>query len=202
MRKIFIAMLCISLFSCNSQQEPQQNNVPEALQENNTTKEISFSKKRAPENLVEELYEEKLQKTPDLQMLENKISELAGRYGDSTVSFGLFKTKNEAYFSNAKSFLAGRMPDSLLQKEAEALLTKAENDYKNSIAGLSVLENTISGNNISIDDRHNMLKLVVSLAMMKQYQKENLPSPKPLQHVIAEQNGLMNNLDKTIAQNK
>lgn len=194
-----LLVLCMACSnpSRNQQQEPEQS-VPEALQENKNTKGMS---KRAPENLVEELYEEQRSSDSSLQQMEESLEQLQEAIPDSLRDFHLFDGKNSSYFRQAEAFTLG-IRDSLLKKETAAWLEQAENAYIQNTASLNALKNAIGNNSLSLTDRHNILKLMVSLTMMKRYQRENRPQQQPLESLSRNQQRLISALDATIQKNK
>lgn len=85
MKKIFASLSLLILISCTSRKENNtepQDNVPEALQGNKESELVSY-KKRAIEDLVEELYREKVGSTPSLQAIEKMIGKLKDAGEDS-----------------------------------------------------------------------------------------------------------------------
>lgn len=202
MRQLHFVMLLVLCMACsnpsrNQQQEPEQS-VPEALQENKNTKGMS---KRAPENLVDELYEEQRSGDSSLQQMEESLEKLQEAIPDSLRDFHFFDGKNTSYFRQAEAFTL-RIRDSLLKKETAAWLEQAENAYIENTASLNALKNAIGNNSLSLTDRHNILKLMVSLTMMKRYQRENRPQQQPLERLSRDQQRLISALDAAIQKNK
>lgn len=203
MKKIF-AFLCLLIWvSCTSRKENStqpQNNVPQALQDNKENELVSF-KKRATEDLVEELYREKAGSTPALQAIEKMIDKLRDAGEDSLEIYRDFKMKNEQFYNSANRYL-GAVNDSLLRKEIEVVLEKSMTAYKNKISGLNNLEAIVNEKSASIHDRHTILMILISLGMIGDYQQVNMPSSKPVQSVIDNYSQLIQKMDSVISKNK
>ena len=200
MKKIFASLSLLILISCTSRKENNtepQDNVPEALQES----ELVSYKKRAAEDLVEELYREKVGSTPSLQAIEKMIGKLKDAGEDSLQIFRDFKIKNKHYYSSASSHL-GFVKDSLLRKEIEAILEKSMTAYNDKISGLNNLEAIVNEKSVSIHDRHTIIMILISLGMISDYQQGNLPSSKPVKSVIDNYNQLVQKMDSVISKNK
>lgn len=204
MKKILIPFCLLILTSCTSRKENStaiQNDIPEALQNNNESKIISLSKRSYDNDLVEELYQEKVRSAPALQQIETMHDIMNDAKKDSLEVFHDFMGKNQQYYSSAKRHLDG-LKDSLLKREIETLLEKNRTAYNNKIAGLNELAAVLDSKTGSADDRHRVLMLLISLAMMSEYQDKNLPSQKPIESVISNYDQLIQKMDSVISKNK
>lgn len=205
MKKILIPFCLLLFISCTPRKENKdtpQADVPKALQENKDGSLISYSKRGSYDrDLVEELYKEKVKSTPGLQVIEKLIDELNDAENDSLEVYNEFKSKNQQYYGFANSHL-NRIKDSLLKKEIETVLEKNTAAYNNKIAGLYDLVTTLSRKSGSTGDRHTILMILISLEMMNEYQRKNLPSPKPIESVISNYNVLIQKMDSVIGKNK
>src|SRR5688572_7715709 len=185
MKTIFASLCLLVLTSCTSRKENStqpENNVPEALQDNKESELVSF-KKRAPEDMVEELYREKARLTPALQAIEKMVDKLKDAGEDSLEIYRDFKIKNEQYYNSANRHL-GSVKDSLLRKEIEAVLERSMARYNNKVSGLNNLEAIVNEKSASLHDRHTILMILISLRMINDYQQVNMPSSRPVQSVI------------------
>jgi len=203
MKKVLFLIYVLVLISCTSRKENNattQNNVPEALQDNKENKLVSFSK-RGADDLVEELYKEKVKSTPALQTIETLIYKLSEAENDSLEVYNAFKAKNQQYYSSANSHL-NSIKDSLLKKEIESVLEKNTLAYNNKISGLKNLVTNLNAKSASAGDRHTILMILISLGMMNEYQDKNLPSKKPIESVISNYNTLIQKMDSVIGKNR
>ena len=203
MKKLLASFCVLMLLSCSNRKErnsSQQTNVPEALQENKESKSIGF-KKRGSEDILEELYEEKVKSTPVLQDIEAMIDRLKGSHNDSLEVYNDFNAKNLQYYNSARSHLSS-VKDSLLEKEIKTVVERSIAEYDNKISRSKNFVTILNSKPGSVNDRYTVLKVLVSLDMMKEYQEKNIPSPKPIESVINNYNNLIQKMDSVISKNK
>ena len=199
MKSIYILLLAIFI-SCNSERtDPQQNNIPEALQDNKQSSKAIFSK-RGWDDLVEELYNEKLQKDHELNKIDKLYKELRETKVDSLGEFDKYEEKNKSYYSSADLHLK-KIQDSSLKKELETILLNSRSRYEQKLNHWRSLEETLNLASLNASDRYNAVKLLISLSMIGSYQ-EALPSSKPIESVISSYNKLNTKLDAVIKKNK
>jgi hypothetical protein len=182
---LFTSML---FFSCNNSERPapenKQQETPKALQTDNGSSESSFlSKKRGPGDLVEELYNELLEKNAALHTLEHGIEKLKDDSKDSADLFNTFDDKNDSYYNSATAHL-GSIKDSALKERIRLLVTNSLSRYKSKTAAYNNLLTAIAAKDVNLDDLHVVLKLTQTLGMIEQYQTGSLPSTKPLENTI------------------
>jgi len=205
MKKILLPLCILVFLSCTSRKENRttaQADVPKALQDNKESSLISISKRGSYDHdLVEELYKEKVKSTPALRAIETLIDKLNHAEDDSLQVYDEFKAKNQQYYSSATSHL-NSIKDSLLKKEIESVIERNTMGYNNRISGLHDLVSNLNGKSGSADDRHTILMILISLGMMNEYQGKNLPSPKSIESVINDYNGLIQKMDSVISKNK
>lgn len=194
--------VCLFIFiSCNDKKDdPAQNNVPEALQDNNKKSSIVSYSKRGRGDLVDELYKEKLESTPGLLAIDKLYHNLGENKLDSLEEFNNYSQKNDEYYKSTDLHLK-RIKDSLLKKEIETILTNSINQFNARSGRLSALKEALVRAEVSTDDRYEVVKLLVTLRMMELYQ-DNLPSSKPIESVIGSYNDLNKKLDSVINKNK
>jgi len=196
MKKIIYlpAFILLSFISCNQRDNevPTSPGTPEALQEKSGSYDIGLSKSRYQEDLVESLYGELLEKSPELKALEKTIAGLNDQRSDSAVVFGKFDSKNTAYY-NATQQHIDRITDSSLRLRVKTIIDNSLNNYDKNISRHKNLISMISSRDMTLGNLHIVLKLVKTLPMIEKYQAENMPSAKPLERVIR-------NYDKAIQQ--
>jgi hypothetical protein len=202
MRYYLLLIVFLIAFACSSDKQKENHPepaVPEALQDH---KKSSFiSKQRSPDDLVNELYEEKLNQSAELQVIERKIKELREARVDSTDGFHVFKNKNLHYYQSAETN-RNSIHDSLLKNEINAALNRSKLSFENKIANLEKIDSLLDKKSIATSDRHLVLKLFISLGMIEQYQKDNMPSAKPMTGVVTNYDKLIFKLDSAIMRNQ
>lgn len=182
MRKQIITAVFILavLASCNSsrKQENPEPETPKALEDKSTSYEIVS--KRGYDDLVESLYNELTDKTPELKKLEDKIDDLHKSKNDSTELFDKYNQKNQSYFSSANSHLE-RITDSLLRDKMKLLIAGSLSKYNSLISRHTDLLKSIDAKNLTLSDLHIILKITKTIPLIEKYQKDKLPSAKPLE---------------------
>jgi hypothetical protein len=204
MKKILAPLCLFMLLSCTTKKEkdiPPQTNVPKALQVNKDNKSIGFGKRSFDNDILEELYEEKLKTTPVLKEIEAMMNKLSQTRNDSLEVYNDFNSKNLQYYNSAERYLS-RVKDSLLQSEIKIVLRRSIAEYDNKMSGLNNLVSILNKKPGSVDDRFIILKILISLAMIKEYQQGNIPSSKPVQAAIHDHDELIQKMDSVIRKNK
>lgn len=93
-----------------------QTDTPQALQDNrHSTKSYGRSS-----NLIEELYQELVEKTPALQKLEDDIQALQPKVSDLNGLFHKYDSKSYSYYSDA-SYSVKPISDSVLKAKINSL---------------------------------------------------------------------------------
>ena len=172
--QIIISTLIILTFaSCKNSSAPnnQKQETPKALQDKSTSYEISYS--RGTEDLVHSLYNELLEKTPELKQLENEIDNIVQNKIDSTKLFGSFNGKNQAYYQSANGHVE-KIKDSVLKNKMKLVLENGLAKYNSSILAHTNLLKTIDTQQLSISDLHTVLKITRTMQLIEKYQKWGL----------------------------
>ena len=187
MKFIYFSFLIISIVfsSCNNKQalpESKPEETPKALQSNNESSGGSYvSKKRYDNDLVEELYNELLEKKAALSSLEKGIEKLKDNKKDSAQLFNTFDSKNNSYYSSANMHIDA-IKDSAVKEKIKGIIDNSLSKYKTKIAAHNNIIAAINTKDITLDDLHIVLKLTETVSMMEQYQANGLPSTKPLEN--------------------
>lgn len=181
------AILVLTLVSCHNKrvQNPPSPQTPKALKDQNSFQIIS--KRGHGVDLVESVYDELVSKDATLKRLEVNIDDLKNSKEDSTESFNKFDEKIASYFSSAKGNVSA-IKDSLLRAKMKVLIATNLATYHARMAPHNELLKALSKNEISISDLHRVLKIVRTLPVIEKYQQDNLPSTKPLEAFIKQQN--------------
>ncbi|MFH6946229.1 hypothetical protein [Flavobacterium sp. FlaQc-50] len=185
MLKIFTVLSLVLLTSCRENESTDRNNKePKALQE----KSIDLGSLRSGNNLVDDLYQELVNKSPELKVLENELDELNTR--DTTDIFYDYDQKSDAYYGSANNYI-NTINDSVMKQKILNLLHKNQEKYVSRKAELENLIKTIHKKRIEIKDYHNALKIVLTLPLIEEYQKQHLPSKSPFEKMIEKENQLL-----------
>ena len=94
------------------------------------------------------------------------------------------------------------MKDSLLEKEIKSILERSITEYDNKMSRLNNFVAVLDKKPVSVNDRYSVLKVLISLGMMKDYQQKNMPSSKPVEGIIYNYDRLIQKMDSVISKNK
>lgn len=185
MIRICTLLSLILLTSCRENETVNRNNEePKALQE----KSINIGRFRSGDDLVEDLYQELVAKSPELKALENELSELNPR--DTTDIFYNYDEKSNDYYRFADSY-ANVIRDTVMKKKILNLIKESEEKYVSEKADLENLVSSINKKRMQINNYHNALKIVLTIPLIEQYQKQHLPNKSPFVKVIEKENQLL-----------
>ena len=199
MKSIYIFFLAIFI-SCNPKRtEHQQNNIPETLQDNKKSSATIFSK-RGFDDLVDELYKEKLEKDPSLRKIAKDYQDLKENKSDSLNEFNSYEEKNNNYYSSADRHLK-EIQDSSLNNEISAIVTSSKNRFIQKTSYLNSLEKKLNKESITTTDRYAAIKILITLDMIESYQDVN-PWAKPIESILNQFRVLNTKLDSVIKKNK
>ena len=136
-------------------------------------------------DLVESLYTELVEKTPELKKLGRAIDDLERKVRDSSEVFDTYDAKNKSYYAAAKIHLS-QIRDSVLRDRINILIEKSLTHYESSTQANKALIRAIGEKKSDLSDLHTVLKISRTLPLMEKFQKENLASTKGLKTVLKE----------------
>ncbi len=187
----FTLILIFITFSSCMDSNPLDDNrqeTPQALEEHSSSGEY-LSKSRGVD-ILESLYDDLAEKTPELKKLELEIDNLKKSKEDSTYSFDQYNGKNQAYFNAANSHLE-KIKDSLLRDKMRTLVSHSLKNYDDAILKHTALLKSIEMKTITLNDLHTVVKITKTLTVIESYQNSNLPP-------IISLAGYLKQLDNTI----
>lgn len=187
---IISTFIFLTLASCHNSrtQDNQKQETPKALEDKSSSYEILS--KRGSGDLVESLYNELADKTPELKKLEIQIENLSTSQRDSTDVFDKYDGKNNLYYSSANNHIE-QIKDSVLKDKMKNLINNSRAKYNSSISRHNDILKSIETKNFTLGDLHLILKITRTLPLIDKFQKENLPTSKSLE-------GFSKKLDETI----
>lgn len=195
-----LIILSITIFwictACNNEQAPdnQKPATPKALEDKNAVYE-KFS--RRDNDLLEILYQELVDNTPELKELEHKIELLTDSQGDTTKVFDNFNRKNQAYYGTANQYIK-QMNDSLLKVKMKHLVDNSLAAYNTSITPHQAIIQSIDTKHLTLRGLHKILKITKTLPLLEKYQNDHLPSTKSLEGFSKQLDEAINDADTLI----
>ena len=169
----------MTLTSCDNSRTERNHKqeTPKALDDKSSSEIFS---KRVHDDLIESLYKELADKTPELKDLENKIEKVTKSKGDSTESFDKYNVKNQEYFNSANRHI-DQIKDSILRDKIKTLISNSLIKYNSKIARHVNLINTIDARTATLHDLYSFLKIIRTLPLIEKYQTDNIPTTKSLE---------------------
>lgn len=162
----FILMLVMCSCSARKRETP-------AILEGKKIDVSSIYKKRGAD-LVDALYEEVVSNSEELKKLEQEIKQLKATFPDSLEDFKAYHEKNARYYESAEK-KANAITDSLLRRAILNMIKESRGNYRDSIAPHSNLDSLITKRAATIDNLHNLLKLMLTLPVIEEFQLSNRP---------------------------
>lgn len=185
MLKKIVFLSLILLISCRENETiNRRTEEPKAFEETS----IEIGRFRKGGDLVDDLYQELVEKSPELKALENELSELNPR--DTANIFYNYDQKSDDYYNSVESHISG-IRDSAMKQKMINLIKKSSDKYSSQKADLENLVNTINKRRTEITNYHTALKIILTIPLIEQYQKQHLPNKSPFEKVIEKENQLL-----------
>lgn len=197
MKQVYQFLVLLFVFtSCSNDRDHAAPQDPVLVaSETDYSKEI-FSKRGNREDLVERLYAEKLKSSKELSVLDDAIRD-ARQYYDSTKTYNEYNEKSTSYYSAANGRLSG-IKDSVLRKKLERVVKSSSDKYALLTSQHRTLLSQLDTNGTRIDDLHTVIKVLVTLPDMENYQKKNLPAAEPMQKAVEKQKNVIRRMDSLV----
>jgi len=170
-----------------------EQETPQALQEDN----IVIKSYSRTGDLIEVLYQELVDKNPELKALEEDLDVFRPKSQGITDKFNQYNYKSNTYYSAANN-KASEISDSLLKTKIISLLTKSNDKYSTKTAELNSLLKQISKNKATLNDHHTVLKIVLTLPLIEKYQNDHKPNKVEFNDMIKQQEKLILQTDSLI----
>lgn len=194
---IWTFLFLLFLVSCGGRQTynntAKKTKTPKSLQDGKL-KIKSYSRSG---DLIEELYQELIDKNPALKKLEDDIDAYRPEVYELDEKFEEYDSKSHSYYSSA-NYKATAITDSLLKNRILALIKSSNNKYLTKTAELNSLLKQISNNGATLDDHYSVLKIVLTLPIIEKYQDDNKPNKKEFINLLNQQEKLILKTDSLI----
>jgi hypothetical protein len=197
---IFIGALC-SFTNCQNRQQASQSEPATAVSptlDKSTNSDDFFSSEyrryKGDENLVEKLYQDLIQKRPDLKQFELQMDSFSLRARKTMSVFTDFDEKSAHYYYAAEN--QGRsLHDTLLRKEVRLWLEKSRDAYKNQTTEWTNWLKQFNEKDTRLSDYHKLMKIHLTLPLIEDFQKKRLPPMQAVQKLLLQQAVLQKQID-------
>lgn len=149
-----------------------------------------FSYGKGRYNLVDKYYQEIVNESPELKILETELRNLGNKQEKLEDDFKDYNNKSKEYYKDATDVM-NEISDSALKRKMLSLITKSAENYNSKTLALSNNLKTITKNDVVLSDYHRVLKLVKTLAFIEKYQNEAKPQVKLYEDFITEQTNMV-----------
>lgn len=178
-------MLLISCDRKKEQNEVPEVQNPEALQDKSELRSLT----RKGSDLVDELYAELVENSPELKELEKELADFDEVPSVTQNLFYRYDVKSNQFYANANGF-ASDIKDSISKKKILAFIENSSKKYDSKTKELQALVKEIADSENTIKDNHTILKIVLTLGILEKYQNENLPKTDKFLETIEKQKQL------------
>lgn len=170
------------------QTAPQET--PKALQDG----EYEIKSYSRSNDLIEEVYQEIVDKTPALKKLEDDLDAFRSKPNELGTKFNEYDDKSHKYYNSANAKVS-TISDSILRKKIVAHIAASSKMYSQNTAELNALLKQIAKNDITLQDHHSVLKVIITLPIIEKYQADNKPGQKEFDNLIKQQEHLIMRTD-------
>ncbi len=168
---------------------------PDILENNPTRKSSSIRKTAYKSSIINQLYKEALEKDTALNALNNAILQLEKDKNDSLINYQKYIRTNQQYWDNVKK-LSLQISDSNLRKATQEAFRTIEDVYRNGVFKQNQCAKDIKKRKAALNDRHILMQLYITEAMIRNYQMSEKPDLKPMQQVLEQYNRLIYKTEK------
>lgn len=183
------------LLSCGNDKSANHVVNPKAFQD----KKVSLKTYSRSGDITEELYAELVSNNAALQKLEAELEAYSPKEDEVRGKFDNYDDKSTSYYRSVNEKSSG-IKDSLLRQKMDEIIALSTVKYEGKTAQLKSLMSQILNNRSSINDHHAILKIVLTLPMMEEYQKNNKPTKNEFENLINQQNKLIFRIDSLTPQ--
>ena len=196
----------LTLFSCtkngNTKSEENQitiNETPEILDDKKDFVLSSALKRGYKNDIIEELYSEATEKNINLDSLEERI-EIFNEYKyDSLKKYNCYISVNNKYWHSAYNLIEN-LNDTIIGAELKHKIEKLEANYRNSISLLESEKEKIDSQQKLFHDKYDILKLMITLNMISNYQKNEKPKIGTLKNVNKASKTIIKEVERNISE--
>ena len=195
--KFVILFLSLILFySCSERNNEKINSenlnaTPETLEQTDSKISYSSISKRYGGNILEELYQEALEKSEKLEILNERIKEISSdSLQTKTNDFIKYRNVNNDYWNTAENY-ANNINDSIAKTSMIEIIEKLKEKYEKKVAEHETKMREIEVLKSKLNDQIILMKLFVTEPMISNYQINGLPEKSKLESIIKDYNELI-----------
>lgn len=138
---------------------------------------------RFSSNIIEELFEEALEKDQELQSVIAKLNKAQEMKLDSLAAYYSYQRNMQNYWSALHRY-ALRLSDSTTREQLTSFIEALQSKQNQRISPLDSLVSKIDSSEQSLTDMQILMKILVTEPMMNNYFRNEYPSVKSIESVI------------------
>lgn len=196
LKHIILFFSLILFYSCSERKNEKKNNenfnsTPETLEQTESRISYSSTSKSYRGNILEKLYQEALEKSKKLELLNERIKEISSdSLQTKTNEFIKYRNLNNDYWNTAENY-ANNINDSVTKISMIEIIKKLKEKYEKKIAEHETRMREIEVLKSKLNDQIILMKLFVTEPMISNYQKNELPEKSKLESIIKDYNELI-----------
>ena len=198
-----MGLVVLATESCttgSAKEKTPRYEAPKALQDENKM-DVSIETKRSFRNdIVEDLYQELLEKDPALRKLEEDIKRTDKEYDTANEKFEEYNRKSFNYYSDAGLKLRS-INDSTIKKRIADILENSKKIYESKTGHVKNLLKYAEVKSISKNDYYLLLKIIKTLPEIEKYQTQAIPDKKTTETIISHYNKIITKAE-TLSRNE
>lgn len=141
-------------------------------------------------NAVDKFYEEIVDKSPDLQVIETEYKELKVLKEKLASEFNEYDQVSKRYYKDA-IMVSNSISDTTLRRKMISLLTKSQTNYAVKTSSYESALAKHNKNELIMADYHRVIKLVRTMPAIELYQNASKPSLAPFENLSKSQLNLV-----------
>ena len=187
MKKYVLYIYLLLIFGCTPKENKpvailNEKKTPESLQNNKSRTPLGSISKRYKDDIIDQLYQEALEKDPELKKLDKRINKIRHITRDSLKALNQYKKNNDEYWRTADAYI-NRIQDSITRESIRKIYQNSQATYVKSIAKIDHKTDSIQLKSQQLIDQHIVMKLFITQAMIQNYQKNEKPQEIPLDYL-------------------
>jgi hypothetical protein len=196
LKYVILFLSLILFYNCSEKNNEKINHedlnaTPETLEQTDSKISYSSISKRYGGNILEELYQEAIEKNEKLKILNERIKEISSdSLQTKTNEFIKYRNVNNDYWNTAENY-ANNINDSIAKKSMIGIVEKLKEKYGKKVAEHETKMREIEVLKSKLNDQIILMKLFVTEPMISNYQINELPEKNKLESIIKDYNELM-----------
>ncbi|WP_162555830.1 hypothetical protein [Reichenbachiella versicolor] len=187
-KNLLIFLVSISMISCTEKKETTETEdfneqTPQTLHEKNDLGLSSFNKRSGyGPDIIQELFDEAVEKDQKLKAITSSLQEVPKIKSDSLERYHIYMQTNQNYWITLSKY-TNQISDTTLKKDLLKLVETLKDDQSTKTSELDTLVAQIDSIEQTLNNLEILMKIMVTVPMMKNYQRNELPNIRTIESV-------------------